>query len=419
MAFEQGIAMTALLFRNFQLLEPEVGELQGGVELLVEGETVREVSDKPIKADSADVIDCGGRTLMPGLIDSHVHVILSEVNFRYLESVPLTLMTARAARLMLGMLNRGFTSVRDTGGADWGLKTAVEQGDIAGPRLFIAGAAIGPTGGHSDPRRRTDLFARCHCCDAMRFGMRQSDGVPEVLKSVREQMRQGADHIKIMMSGGVASPYDPLDSLQFSPEEVKAAVQEATAFGRYVCAHAYTPETMTRAANNGVRVIEHGNLIDEPTAKLMAEKGMFMVANLVTYYAMRERAAEFGMSSDSLYKNDLVIDGGLKSLEICRRAGVPVGYGTDLLGALQMEESREFILRSEVLSPIEIIRQATTIGARIVRQEGKIGTLKAGAFADLLLVDGDPIKNLGLFQEQGKHLAAIMKGGKFHKNKLN
>jgi imidazolonepropionase-like amidohydrolase len=408
--------MAQLLFRNFQLLEPEVGALQGGHELLVEGDTVREVSGKPIKAEKADVIDCGGRTLMPGLIDSHVHVTLSEVNIRYLESIPLTLMTARAARLMLGMINRGFTTVRDTGGADWGLKTAVEQGDIPGPRLFIAGAAIGPTGGHSDPRRRTDFGMRCHCCDAMRFGMRQSDGVSEMLKATREQMRQGVDHIKIMMSGGVASPYDPLDSLQFSPAEVAAAVQEANAFGRYVCAHAYTPEAITRAAHGGVRVIEHGNLINDATAKLMAEKGMFMVANLVAYYAMKERAAEYGMSSDMLAKNDLVIDGGLRSLEVCKRAGVPVGYGTDLLGALQVEESREFMIRSEVLSPIEIIRSATTIGAQIIRQEGKLGTLKAGAFADLLLMDGDPLKNLGVFQEQGKYLAAIMKGGKFHKN---
>ena len=296
------------------------------------------------------MIDCGGRTLMPGLIDSHVHVTLSEVNIRFLEAVPLTLMTARAARLMLGMLNRGFTSVRDTGGADWGLKTAVEQGDIPGPRLFIAGAAIGPTGGHSDPRRRTDFGMRCHCCNAMRFGMRTSDGVSEVRKSTREQMRQGADHIKIMMSGGVASPYDPLDSLQFSPGEVAAAVEEAHAFGRYVCAHAYTPEAITRAAHGGVRTIEHGNLIDDASAKLMAEKGMFLIANLVTYYAMRERAAEFGMSSDMLAKNDLVIDGGLRSLEICKRAGVPVAYGTDLLGALQVEQSREFMIRSEVMS---------------------------------------------------------------------
>ena len=411
--------MAQLLFKNFKLLEPEVGELRGGFELLVEGETVRETSDKPIKAAGAEVIDCGGRTLMPGLIDSHVHVILSEVNFRYLEAVPLTLMTARAARLMLAMLDRGFTSVRDTGGADWGLKTAVEQGSLAGPRLFIAGAAIGPTGGHSDPRRRTDFSPQCHCCNAMRFGLRVSDGVAEVRKETREQMRLGADHVKIMMSGGVASPYDPLDSLQFSPQEVAAAVEEAHAFGRYVCAHAYTPEAITRAAHAGVRTIEHGNLIDEASAKLMADKGMFLIANLVTYYAMRERAAELGMTGDMLAKNDLVIDGGLRSLEICRRAGVPVAYGTDLLGALQVEQSREFVIRSEVMSPIEIIRAATTIGARILRQEGKLGTLKSGAYADLLLIDGDPLKNLGLFQEQGKHLAAIMKGGKFHKNKLN
>src|SRR5207248_5385424 len=214
---------------------------------------------------------------------------------------------------------------------------------------------------------------------------------------------QGVDHIKIMMSGGVASPYDPLDSLQCSPAEVAAAVQEAQAFGRYVCAHAYTPEAMTRAAKGGVRVIEHGNLIDDATAKLMAEKGMFMVANLVTYYAMRERAAEFGMTGDMLAKNDLVIDGGLRSLEICKRARVPVGYGTDLLGALQVEQSREFMIRSEVMSPIEIIRQATLVGAQIVREEARLGIIEGGARADLLVVDGEPLRDLALLGDQGAH----------------
>ena len=411
--------MTALHFKNFALLEPEFGELRRGYELLVEGDTIREVSDKPLKSAKADVIDCGGRTLMPGLIDSHVHVFLSEVYIRSMESMPLTLMTARAVRLMKGMLDRGFTSVRDTGGADWGIKEAVEKGDVAGPRLFIAGAAIGPTGGHSDPRRRTDFGARCHCCNAMAYTMNVSDGVSSVRKSAREQMRLGADHIKIMMSGGVASPYDPLDSLQFSPAEVAAAVQEAHAFGRYVCAHAYSPEAITRAAQCGVRAIEHGNLIDDASAKLMAENNMFLTANLVAYYAMKERAAEFGMTGDMLAKNDLVIDGGLRSLEICKRAGVPVAYGSDLLGQLQVDQSREFLLRREVLSPLEIIRSATTVGAQILRMEGKLGTLRAGAFADMILVDGDPLKDLGLFQEQGRHLAAIVKGGTFHKNRLN
>jgi len=292
--------MTMLHLKNFALLEPDFGELRQGYELLVEGETIRELSETPLKAAKADVIDCGGRTLMPGLIDSHVHVFLSEVYIRALESMPLTLMTARAVRLMKGMIDRGFTSVRDTGGADWGIKEAVEKGDVAGPRLFIAGQAIGPTGGHSDPRRRTDFGARCHCCNAMAYTMNVSDGVSAVKKSVREQMRLGADHIKIMMSGGVASPYDPLDSMQFSVDEVQAAVEEAKAFGRYVCAHAYTPEAITRAAQCGVRAIEHGNLIDEASAKLMAENNVFLTANLVAYYAMKERAAEFGMTGDML-----------------------------------------------------------------------------------------------------------------------
>jgi imidazolonepropionase-like amidohydrolase len=355
---------------------------------------------------------------MPGLIDSHVHVVLSEVSIPRLENVPLTLMTARAAVLMRGMLDRGFTSVRDTGGADWGLKEATDKWLLPGPRLFIAGKALGPTGGHSDGRRRTEHGTRCHCCDALHFAMGLADGVAEVRKAVREEMRQGADQVKIMMSGGVASPYDPLDSLQFSQEEVAAAVEEAHAFGRYVCAHAYTVEAIARAAHAGVRTIEHGNLIDEATAKLMASKGMFLVANLVTYYEMKERAAEYGMSSDMLAKNDVVIEGGLRSLEICKRAGVPVAYGTDLLGQLQSEQSREFIIRAEVQKPIEIIRAATLVGAQIVRQVDKLGCLKPGAFADLLLVDGNPLSDLGLLQDQGRHIAAIMKGGRFYKNRL-
>ena len=401
------------------MLDVDAGELRGGHELVVEGGTIKEVSAKPVKLADASVVDCGGRTLMPGLIDSHVHVVLSDVVLRNLESVPLTLMTARAADLMRRMLDRGFTSVRDTGGADWGLKEATDKGLLPGPRLFIAGRAIGPTGGHSDGRRRTDFGVRCQCCNALAFSMGIADGTSEVRRAVREQMRQGCDQVKIMMSGGVASPYDPLDSLQFSEGEVKAAVEEAHAFGRYVCAHAYTPEAIARAAISGVRTIEHGNLIDDASAELMADKGMFLVANLVTYFEMKNRAAEYGMSSEMLAKNDLVIDGALKSLEICKRHGIPVAYGTDLLGQLQMAQSEEFTLRARVLSPAEIIRSATTIGAQVVCMEGKLGCLKAGAFADLLVVDGNPLKDLALLGDQGKHLSLIMKAGTLHKNRLN
>jgi imidazolonepropionase-like amidohydrolase len=409
--------MPQLLLRNLQLLEPEVGELQGGLEILIEDGVIREVSARPMQADH--VLDCGGRVVMPGLIDSHVHVMLSDVMIPNLEKVPLTLATGRSAALMKGMIDRGFTTVRDTGGADWGLRQAVEEGSIPGPRLFIAGQAIGPTGGHSDPRRRTDVFgARCHCCNAMAFGMATADGVSEIRKSAREQMRQGADHVKIMMSGGVASPYDPLHSLQLSMEEIRAAVEEAEAFGRYTCAHAYTPAAISRAAEAGVRTIEHGNLIDDASAKKMAAKGMYLVANLVTYYAMKERAAEFGMNGDMLAKNDLVIEGAIRSLEICKRAGVKVAFGTDLLGGLQVEQSREFLLRKQVLSNIEIIRAATTTGAEILRMEGKLGTLAPGAHADLLILDGNPLEDFAVFQNQGEQIAGIMKAGRFHTNRL-
>ena len=414
--------MSAYLFKNFQMLEPALDEPREGYQILTEDGLIREVSDKPVASAGAVVIDCGGRTLMPGLIDSHVHVYLSEVSIPSLEKVPLTLMTARGARQMKAMLDRGFTTVRDTGGADWGIKQAVAEGDLPGPRLFIAGRPIGPSGGHSDPRRRTDSRTysgmSCSCCNAMAFTHNVSDGVDAVRRSVREEMRQGVDHIKLMMSGGVASPYDPLDSLQLSPEEVTVAVEEARSFGRYVTAHAYTPEAITRAAMCGVRGIEHGNLIDAAAARLMAEKGMYLTANLVAYYAMRERAAQFGMNADMLAKNDLVIEGGLRSLEICKKAGVPVAYGSDLLGQLQVDQSREFLIRSEVLSPMEIIRSATLIGAEILRMQGKLGTLKPGAYADLLLIDGNPLKDLGLFQDQGAHIPVIMQGGKFYKHAL-
>jgi imidazolonepropionase-like amidohydrolase len=413
--------MSQLLFRNFSLLDPRWDEPRGGYEVLVEGEHIKEVSAKPIKARGAQVIDGGGkRTLMPGLIDCHVHVFLTEVNIRHLESIPLTLLTAKSAELMRGMIDRGFTTVRDTGGADWGIKTAVESGLIPGPRLFISGRAIGPTGGHSDSRRRTDVAAApCGCCNAMVYCMAVADGPDDVRRQVREQMRQGADQIKIMCSGGVASPYDPLDSLQFSEAEIAAATDEAKNFGRYVLAHAYTPEAITRAVTNGVRTIEHGNLIDEKSAKLLKSKGGYMIANLVTYFSMKDRAAQFGMTAEMLAKNDIVLEGAVRSLEICKKAGVKVGYGTDLLGALQVDQSLEFTYRAKVLKPIEIIRQATTIGAEILRMEGKLGVVAPGAYADLIAIDGNPLKKLELFLDQGRHLPMIMKAGKFHKNRLN
>jgi imidazolonepropionase-like amidohydrolase len=221
-----------------------------------------------------------------------------------------------------------------------------------------------------------------------------------------------------MVSGGVASPNDPLDSLQFTEDEIRAAVGEAQAWKRYVCAHAYGADAIARAVRCGVRSIEHGNLIDEATARLMCERGAFIVPTLITYDAMRRRGEEFGLQTVSLEKNKIVLEAGLRSLEICRAAGVPIGFGTDLLGALQVEQSREFLIRAEAMSPLDIIRSATLVNARLLQREGKLGVIAPGAFADLLVIDGDPLKDLQLLQNQGAHLQAIVKGGRFHKNQL-
>ncbi len=410
--------MSLVLFRNAQLLDPTRADLADGSAVLVEDDRIREVSSRPIKAAGATVIDCGGRTLMPGLIDCHVHVFLSEVNLRYLESVPLTLMTARAAGLMRAMLDRGFTTVRDAGGADWGIREGVALGHLPGPRLFVAGRAIGQTSGHSDARRRTDPGAACHTCNAMAFTLAIADGADEVRRAAREQLRQGADHVKIMVSGGVASPHDPLESLQYTVDEIRAAVEEARTFQKYVCAHAYPAEAVARAVEHGVRVIEHGNLIDAPTARLMAKHGAFLVPTLVAYDAISRHGARFGMGAESLEKNTVVLEAGLRSLELCREAGVRMAYGSDLLGQLQPDQSREFLLRAEVLSPREILQSATVVGAELLGRAGELGVVAPGALADLLVVDGNPLQDLKLFQDQGAHLAVIMQGGRLRKNAL-
>ena len=407
-----------ILIRNGNLLDPASGDLTENASVLVEGERIREVSARPIKVSPSLTLDAGGRTLMPGLIDCHVHVFLSEVNIRALEAIPLTLMTARGAALMRAMLDRGFTTVRDTGGADWGIREGVAQGYLPGPRLFVAGRPIGQTGGHSDSWRRTDTASTCHCCNAMAFTLGIADGVDEVRHATREQLRQGVDHIKIMVSGGVASPYDPLESLQYTTDEIRAAVEEAAVFKRYVCAHAYAAEAIARAVQAGVRVIEHGNLIDAATAKLLAARGAFLVPTLVAYDAIERHGGRWGMGADSLEKNKIVMAAGLRSLELAREAGVRMAFGSDLLGQLQPDQSREFQIRAKVLSPLEIICSATVVGAELLGRSGELGTIAPGALADLLVVDGNPLRDLSLLEGQGEHLSLIMKAGSLHRNRL-
>ncbi len=407
------------LFKSGRLLDPRKGELIDNVDVLVNGATIREVSTQPLTSPSANVIALNGKIIMPGLIDCHVHVTASEVNSMFLADVPLTLMTARASVLARNMLMRGFTTVRDTGGADYGLRTALEEGLITGPRLFIAGAPISQTGGHGDWRRKTQHTLECACCSALAFKTRIADGVPEMIKAVRDELRKGVDHIKLFCSGGVSSQNDPLESVQFRTDEIEAACEEATRWGRYVAAHAYSTEAVRRAVQAGVRTIEHGNFIDRDTAKLMAEKGTWLVPTLVTYESMKRRGRELGMSEFSLGKNAAVLENGLRAIEICREAGVNIGFGTDLLGKLQEDQCREFLIRREILSTREIIQSATIMNARIIGQEGRVGEIVPGASADILIVDGNPLKGLGILQDQGKNMPLIMKAGAIVKDTLS
>jgi imidazolonepropionase-like amidohydrolase len=407
-----------LLFKNAVVIDGTQAEARPGQYVLVEGNTIREVSAAPIASPSATVIDLNGRTLMPGLIDCHVHVVATMANLARNAAMPTSFQALKSVAVMDGMLKRGFTSVRDASGADYGLKLAVEEGLFRAPRLFIAGKSLSQTGGHGDLRGRFDDRDFCLCHARIGLLSRVADGVDAVRKAVREELKAGADFIKIMASGGVASPTDPIDWLGYSRDEVLAIVEETDKSKTYVAAHAYTAEAIGRAVELGVRTIEHGNLVDAPTAALMAKKGAYVVPTLVTYDALANEGASLGLPPESVAKIENVRGAGLRSLEIFRQAGVKMAFGTDLLGEMHRHQSTEFAIRARVLPAHEIIASATTIAAEVLRMEGKLGVVAPGALADLLVVDGNPLTDIAVLTGQGERIAAILKDGVFVKNTL-
>ncbi len=407
--------MAAVIFANGAVLDGAARERREGCHVLVEDGLIREVSDRPIRSDAAETVDLKGRTLMPGLIDAHVHVVAVDQVLARLSERPVSLVTLQAARVLEGMLQRGFTTVRDAGGADGGLAEAVEQGLVRGPRLFPSGQALSQTGGHGDMRPRTRSVVACACCEGGAGLARIADGVAECRRAARDELRKGATQIKIMASGGVASPWDPVWNLQYSEEEVRAIVEEARAWRTYVMAHAYSPEAIARSIDFGVRSIEHGNLIDSATAERVAAAGAFVVPTLVTYDALHRFGRELGFPEASLAKLGDVREAGLRSLEILMSAGVRIGFGTDLLGPMHRHQSREFVIRAEAMAPCDIIRSATTVNAELLNRAGELGIVAPGARADLIVVDGDPLADISLLDGQGERLTHIMKDGVFHK----
>ncbi|MGB8841834.1 MAG: amidohydrolase family protein [Aliidongia sp.] len=403
--------MASYLFQGGRFLDPRRDELIDGIAMLIEDDQIKEVSDRPVVSDSAIRIDLGGRTLMPGLIDAHVHAYLCEVDFHRLAEIPLTLLALRAAQSLRGMLARGFTTVRDVAGGDWAIKHASETGLIEAPRLFVSGKALSQTGGHADFRLRTEDGPGCACCSGLSHTSRIADGVDGVLHAARDELRKGADLIKIMVSGGVSSQADPLESTQYRLDEIAAACEAAAHWGSYVAAHAYTAEAIGRAVSQGVRTIEHGNLLDAEAARLMAAHGAFLVPTLVAYDALKRRGRDYGLSDYSLAKNEIVLEAGLRSIELAKAAGVEIGFGTDLIGQLGNDQSREFLIRGEIERPIEVLRAATLVNARILRHEGKLGELVPGAFADFLVVEGDPTRDLAVLTKP-ENFVEIWRGGR-------
>jgi imidazolonepropionase-like amidohydrolase len=395
---------------------PGTGEppFPGGV--VIEGDRIVDVlTDGRRPGGVALTVDCAGRTLLPGLIDAHVHIGSLDVDGReqqrrYFDSEAALM----AGRNLTQLLDQGFTTARDAGGADAGFRRAVERGVLAGPRLRVSGHPLSQTGGHGDGRLATEHGDVAAC--GARVGMVSQivDGPDQMRWAAREELRRGADQLKVMASGGVMSPTDKLEATQFSLAELQAAVEVAQATGSYVLAHAYTPDAIRVAVAAGVRSIEHGNLIDEPTAQLMAERGVFLVPTLVTYEKLYEEGEQRGLSRENLTKLAVVIDAGLASLRTAQAAGVKIASGSDLLGPLARYRGRELAIKAQVLGPMGAIVASTRTNAELLRLDDEIGTVAPGKRADLIVVDGDPIEDIAILGRPDR-LSAIITDGRIYK----
>jgi imidazolonepropionase-like amidohydrolase len=405
-------------FTNVRVFDGEGAGLVAGT-VVVDGVTIASVGQAAPPA-GAEVIDGGGRVLMPGLIDAHIHAYAMDVNLQKVQAAPMSLLAHWAGHVLGRMLDRGFTSVRDTGGADYGLHLAIERGLIRGPRLFYCEKALSQTGGHADWRHPhhhdagIDHLVACGCgvVNALAYVV---DGVDKVRQAVRENVRRGSTFIKLMGSGGVASPSDPLDRAQFSDDEIRAIVDEVERAGVYCTAHIHPDHALKRAIRLGVHCIEHGTLIEADTARMAAERGTYIVPTLAIIAGLANEGAALGFPEESLAKLDLVKDQAVARLQHMKDAGVKIGFGTDLLGVLERHQCTEFRLRSAIFSPVEILRQATSMNGEILGMKGRLGVIRPGAVADILLVDGNPLENLAVLEQDGAALPVIMKAGRFHK----
>lgn len=409
-----------IILENARMFDGTSPDCAEGVSVAVENGLIREVADGRISGDDAQRIDLGGRTLMPGLIDLHIHAFTSDIDVSKVDRAGEPFRTAHAVRMLDHALTCGFTTVRDIGGGDYSLASAIEAGMIRAPRFFYAGKILSMTGGHGDFRSRHEsqhTHGYCGCGDFNSLAV-IADGEDECIKAVREQLRRGAHCIKIMASGGVASPTDPMWMNQYREDEIRAIVNECAERRTYVAAHCHPASAVRRSVEFGVRCIEHGTMIDRETADFVVERGAFIVPTMAIIFALMEQGERLNFPAESQEKIKIAYAEALKGMDIMRQAGVKLGFGTDLLGELYVQQTREFTIRSEVFSPLEILRQATSGSAEVLMQQGKLGCIAEGAHADMIVVDGDPLADISLLAKDGEALSLIMRAGKVVKNRL-
>ena len=378
-------------------------ELNEGAVRIFEGEIV-EVGTQVTVGPADEVIDARGAVVCPGFIDNHMHAYGVSLNMMEMEGSPTSWVAIKGSRRLASALHRGFTTVRDVAGGDIGLKMAIDQGLFPAPNYYFTGPALSQTGGHGDPRR-ADLDV---CC-LNNHGVEVVDGADALRVAVRERLRTGAHAIKIMASGGVVSLTDPIRIPQYSPEEIQAVSDEACRRGSYVAAHAYSPEAIIHAVGNGVRSIEHGNLLDAASAAAMKQAGAVLVPTLVTYYAMSQHGESLGMPTIALEKNAEVLTAGQAAVELAMSVGIPVGFGSDLMGDLESMQLSGLPLQHEVQGTLELLRSLTSRNAEILGTD-RHGRIAPGCTGDLLILPADPFASPAVLWEESAERVIIKSG---------
>lgn len=425
-AFAQSPAKP-LLLKNVNIFDGASGSLIQGQAVLVEGRLIKALVASADTVADADVIDCGGRTLMPGMIDAHWHSILAGISQMAAMTADIPYVHLVAAQEAERTVLRGFTTVRDVGGPSFALKRAIDEGRIAGPRIYPSGAMISQTSGHGDFRMRTDLprSPQSDLSVTEQAGIAAiADGEAEVLRRVREQLMLGASQIKIMGGGGVASAYDPIDALQYSEAEMKAAVSAASDWGTYVCVHTYTSAGIQRAVACGVKSIEHGQLADEETVKRMADAGAWW--SIQPFLA--DEDSNTYPSPEQRMQQQAIAEGTARAVELGRKHKVRMALGTDILFSPKGTESqgRQLAKFARWYDNADVLRMLTSGNAELAALSGprnpypaKLGRIEAGAYADILVIDGNPLDDIALIADPERTMKLIVKDGRIHKNTLS